>query len=76
MNGFKIVGFETWQQVLAHVEAKLPLFYKAPLDHIKVRVAVTKQYKNGTIRIRPSSWRTGSFQIDAGHLDRLWRIQP
>ena len=72
--------FATWAEVLAHVGARQPIWYQAPLDYRPVRVrAVTLRRQRWTrlqpteVRVYPSSMDCDPFWADAGHLDRFRR---
>lgn len=68
-----MVKFETWEAVLAHVAAGLPVWYHAPLDYRPSRLFFLRVMRGAKIRIAPSGkWHSHfSFTADAGHLDRF-----
>lgn len=63
--------FSSWDQVLAHARAGLPLWYHAPMDLHARRIRIVRVFKNGKIRIDPMSSDADNFTADAGHLDRF-----
>lgn len=69
--------FESWQAVLDHVRAGLPIWYLAPLDVEPNRIGATCKPKGYTVRVRPFDKRRRNpfdpFTADSGHLDRFCR---
>lgn len=65
--------FATWDAVLAHVAAGLPVWYYAPLDYRATRLGSSevRVMRGAKIRIRPPSRDCDPFTADAGHLDRF-----
>lgn len=65
------LGFSSWDELLAHIDADRNLFYHAPLDRFPSLVAVRRRFKNGKLRVWSGSL---AFTADSGHLDRFKRI--
>ena len=61
--------FDSWADVLAHVDAKRPIFYWAPLDVRPVRVFAESRRGKVRVQVRDAY----PFTADAGHLDRFRR---
>lgn len=62
--------FETWDAVVSHVAAGLPIYYHAPMDvrPVWVRCEVRARQR---IRVFPPSPDADPFTADASHLDRF-----
>ena len=82
----KFEKFETWQAVVAHCKAGLPLYYQAPLDSHPVRVdySLPKRKPRGSmvggdgwkecIRIKPLSPDADPFVAFMDHRSRMRRL--
>lgn len=69
MKGYK--AFESWADVLTHVQSGQTVYYHAPMDlHPSAVQAVVK---GGNIRVFPLSKSADPFTADNGHLDRFRR---
>lgn len=73
MSDKVLFPFDSWADVLDHVESRGALLYKAALDWRAVPVTVLRVYKNGKVRLLGPGGV--SFTADSGHLDRCWRRQ-
>lgn len=71
---FTYTPFLTWEALVEFCRANdtynVPLFYKAPLDTHETKVAITRIYKNGKLRVEPTS-TAPSFKADSDHLARF-----
>lgn len=65
-----LIKFDSWSDVLTHVDTGGWLWYHAPLDLRASSVLVRKRYKNGKLRLSSGDV---SFTADSGHLDRMRR---
>ena len=65
------LSFHSWAEVLAHVNAGLPIYYHAPLDFRPRRITIARVYKNGKIRVAKPAADVDPFTADATHLDRF-----
>lgn len=65
-------GFDSWEQLIAHVAAGAWTFYHAPMDHRPVRVRAT--VKGNTIHVRPYATDVDPFTADQGHFARFKRL--
>ncbi len=65
------LSFHTWADVLAHVNAKLPIYYHAPMDHRPRKITIARVYKNGKVRVAKPAADCDAFTADTGHLDRF-----
>lgn len=70
MNDFE--GFLTWDDVMKHVRAGKPVYYKAPFDRGPRYVAAVAAKTKKTIRVDPLSRDASKFTADSGHLDRFF----
>lgn len=78
MAGFEIVGFATMAEVVAHLKAGKPLFYKVPLSYRSVRIdGYARPFGKVRVYIRAHRLDPESdpFVADEGHLDRFRKIQ-
>jgi hypothetical protein len=69
-------GFSSMLEVIAHLRAGLPLYYKAPLSYRAARIDnVARPFGKNRIYIRANLLDRDSdpFTADAGHLDRFRR---
>jgi hypothetical protein len=64
--------FPTWGEVLAHVEAGLPVYYQAPLDPRPVRIGAKR--RRNRIAVDPLTLDADRFQADAAHLSRFRKL--
>lgn len=62
--------FDTWANLLAHVSYGAPVHYHAPLDTHPTRVTITAFFKNGKLRVEPTS-SMPTFTADETHLERF-----
>lgn len=68
-----LTTFDTWTQVLAHVKAGRPTWYRAPLDLLPTRVFV-RVVVAGRVRVDARAFDCDPFDADADHLARFRRI--
>lgn len=70
--GYKFSTFGCWYGVQCALNDKVSLFYKAPLDACPRPVFVTKQFKNGKMRVTSGEV---TFTADPTHLDRFYWLE-
>ncbi len=66
-------GFDSWEQLIAHVKAGAWTFYHAPMDLRPVRVKAKTHGEGLTIRVIPYG-AADPFTADRGHFDRFKRL--
>jgi hypothetical protein len=67
-------AFQTWREVLVHVQAGKPVWYQAPMDYrpIPVRAQIRGRAHSVVLRVYPPiSQDADPFTADARHLDRF-----
>jgi hypothetical protein len=66
-------AFQSWPQLLDHINAGLPLWYQAPLD-VRPAAVTAKVRKDGRLRVYPH-WSSDAdpFTADQAHLERFRR---
>jgi len=71
----KYQPFETWAQLLDHVNAEYTLYYHAPMDYQPALVIAVVR-RDGRLRVTaPYALDSGSFTADVAHLPRFRRLQ-
>ena len=70
--GFKFAAFGSWYGVQVAIGEKVSLFYQAPLDTAPRPVFVTKQFRNGKLRVTSGEV---TFTADPSHLDRFYWLE-
>jgi hypothetical protein len=65
--------FESWAEVVAYAQTHEFVGYHAPLDGWPRRVRVVRVFKNGKVRLAPTSAGADRFTADEGHLARMRR---
>lgn len=78
-TGRKAAGFEeitTWDEVRASAATDAVLWYWGAMDFRPHRVLVMKLFKNGKIRVDPTSNASSAFTLDPGHLGLVYRRIP
>ncbi len=64
--------FDSWEQLLEHIEQSRSLYYHAPMDYRPSIVVVKKVFKNGKLQVVACGGHV-SFTADHSHLPRFKR---
>ena len=64
--------FQSWEQLLDHIQAGYLLWYQAPMDYWPAQINATVR-KDGQIRVMPIYTNADPFTADSGHLNRFRR---
>lgn len=68
----KFDSFDTWDEVLTHVESGARTYYQAPLDYRPIPItAKVRRHSKKVWIIAPPSSDYDAFYADAAHLDRF-----